>query len=111
MLIKGTNDERPLCKLSPFAVNKAIVAILGSDPFNIKKLRNGSIVVEVEKETQSQKLLKSIKLNQTMDNTIPIDVLPHYSLNTKKGAIRRPDIKDCTDDKLLGGLKTEGVSS
>ena len=31
LLIKGTNDERPLYKLSPFAVNKAIVAILGSD--------------------------------------------------------------------------------
>ena len=27
LLIKGTNDERPLYKLSPFAVNKAIVAV------------------------------------------------------------------------------------
>ena len=36
LLVKGTNDERPLCRLSTFAVNKAIVAILGSDPFNIK---------------------------------------------------------------------------
>ena len=26
LLIKGTDDERPLCKLSPFAVNKAFVA-------------------------------------------------------------------------------------
>ena len=109
LLIKGTNDERPLYKLSPFAVNKAIVAILGSDPFNIKKLRNGSILVEVDKETQSQKLLKTTKLNLTMDNAIPIDVSPHYSLNTKKGVIRCPDIKDCTDDKILEGLKTEGV--
>ena len=109
LLIKGTNDERPLYKLSPFAVNKAIVAILGSDPFNIKKLRNGSILVEVDKETQSQKLLKTTKLNLTMDNAIPIDVSPHYSLNTKKGVIRCPDIKDCTDDEILEGLKTEGV--
>ena len=62
LLIKGTNGERPLYKLSPFAVNKAIVAILGSDPFNINKLRNGSILVEVDKETQSQKLLKTTKL-------------------------------------------------
>ena len=53
LLIKGTNDERPLYKLSTFAVNKVIVAVLGSDPFNIKKLRNGSILVEVDKETQS----------------------------------------------------------
>ena len=68
---KGTDDERPLSKLSPFAVHKTIVAILGSDPFNINKLRNGSILVQVDKETQSQKLLKTTKLNLTMDNAIP----------------------------------------
>ena len=109
LLIKGTNDERPLCKLSPFAVNKAIVAILGSDLFNIKNLRNVSILVEVDKETQSQKLLKTTKLNLTMDNAVPIDVSPHYSLNTKKGVIRCPDMKDCTDDKILEGLKAKGL--
>ena len=109
LLIRSTNDERHLCKLSPFAFDKAIVAILGSDPFNIKKLRNGSILVLVDKETQSQKLLKTTKLNPTMDNAIPIDVSPHYSLNTKKGVIRCPDIKDCTDDEILEGLNAEGV--
>ena len=45
LLVNGTDDERPFCRLSPFAVNKAIVAILGSDPYNIKKLRNGNILV------------------------------------------------------------------
>ena len=79
LLMKGTNDERPLYKLSPFADNKAIVVVLGSDPFNIKKLRNGSILVEVDKETQSKNLLKTSKLNLTMDNAIAIDVSPHYS--------------------------------
>ena len=93
LLIKGTNDERLLCKLSPFAVNKAFVAMLGSDPFNIKRLRNGSILVEVDKETQSKKLLKTTKLNLIMDNAIPINVSPHYSWNTKKGVIRCPDKK------------------
>ena len=77
----------PLATLSPFAVNKAIVAVLGSDPFNIKKLRNGEILIKVDKEAQSSKLLKTTKLNLTMDNVIPITVSPHYSLNTKKGVI------------------------
>ena len=40
LLVKGTDNERPLSKLLPFAVNKAIVAVLGPDPFNMKKLRN-----------------------------------------------------------------------
>ena len=83
--------------------------MLGSDPFNIKKLKNGSILVEVDKETQSKKLLKTTKLNLTMDNAIPINVSPHCSLNTKKGVIRCPDIKDCPDDEILEGLKAEGV--
>ena len=59
LLIKGTDNERPLFKLSPFAVNEAIVAVLGSDPFNIKKLRNGEILIEVDKEAQRNKLLKT----------------------------------------------------
>ena len=66
LLVKGTDNERPLSKLSPFAVNKAIVAVLGSDPFNMKKLRNGDILVELDKENQSSKLLKTTKLNCTM---------------------------------------------
>ena len=93
LLIKGTDNDRPLPKLSPFAVNKAIVAVLGSDPFNIKKLRNGEILIEVDKETQSRKLLKMTKLNLTMDNVIPVTVSSHYSLNTKEGVIRCSDIK------------------
>ena len=109
LLVKGTDNERPLSKLSPFSVNKAIVAVLGSDPFNIKKLRNGDILIEVDRETQSSKLLKMTKLSLIMDNVIPISVSPHYSLNTNKGVIRCPDIKDCTDDEILEGLKDEGV--
>ena len=109
LLVKGTDNERPLSKLSPFAVNKAIVAVLGSDPFNMKKLRNGDILVELDKENQSSKLLKTTKLNLTMDNVIPITVSPHYNLNTKKGVIRCPNIKDCSDEEILDGLKDEGV--
>ena len=107
LLIKGTDNERPLSKLSPFAVNKAIVAVLGSDPFNIRKLRNGDILVD--KEAQSSKLLKTTKLHLTMDNAIPIAVSPHYSLNIKKGVIRCPDIKECSDEEILEGPKDEGV--
>ena len=109
LLIKGTDNERPLSKLSPFAMNKAIVAVLGSDPFNIRKLRNREILIEVDKEAQSSKLLKTTKLHLTMENVIPITVSPHYSLNTKKGAIRCLDIKECSDEEILEGLKDEAV--
>ena len=93
LLIKGTDSERPLSKLSPYPENKGIVALLGSDPFNIKKLRSGEILIEVDKEAQSSKLLKMSKLNSTMDNVIPISVLPLYTLNTKKGSLDAPILK------------------
>ena len=109
MLVKGTDNERPLSKLSPFAVNKVIVAVLGSDPFNIRKFRNGDIWIELDKETQCSKLLKTTKLSLTMGNVIPIIVSPHYRLNTKKGVIRCSDIKDCIGEEILKGLKDEGV--
>ena len=44
-----------------------------------------------------------------MDSVNLITVSPHYSLNTKKGLIRCPDIKDCSDEEILEGLKDEGV--
>ena len=108
LLVYKRHNERPLFKLLPFAVSKAIVAVLGSNPFNIKKLRNREILIEVDKEAQSNKLLKTTKLHLTMENVIPITVSPHYRLNTKKGVIRCPDIKECSDEEILG-LKDEGV--
>ena len=44
-----------------------------------------------------------------MDNVISISVSPHYSLNTKILLIRCPDVKDCTNEEILEGLKDEGV--
>ena len=66
-------------------------------------------MVEVDKENQSSKLLKMTKLNLTMDNVIPITVSPHYNLWTKKGVIRCPVLKDCSDEEILDDLKDEGV--
>ena len=63
----------------------------------------------MDKEAQSNKLMKTTKLNLTMDNAIPIIVQPHYSVNTKKWVIGCPDIKECTDEEILEGLKDEGV--
>ena len=62
-------------------------------------MRNREILIEVDKEAQSSKLLKTTKLNLTMENVSPITVLPHYSQNTKKGVIRCPDIKECSDEE------------
>ena len=105
VLIKGTDNERPLSKLSPFAVNKAIVAVLGSDPFNIRKLRNGEIIIEVDTEAQSSKLLKTTKLHLTMENVIPITVSPHYTrpLWVRGCRISPTYPPACRKRRLIGG--------
>ena len=63
----------------------------------------------MDKEAQNNKLMKTTKLNLTINNVIPIEVQPHFSLTTMKGVIRCPDIKECTDEEILEGLKDEGV--
>ena len=109
LVVKGSDPSNSLSKLSPFALNKAMVGILGTEPCNMKKLRDGNILVEVEKEYHSKVLLKIEKLCLTMDISIPVSVTPHNGLNWKKGVIRCHDIKECSDDEILQGLEKEGV--
>ena len=53
LLIKGTDNGRPLPTLSPFAVNMDVVAVLVSDPFKIEKLRNREILIEVKRKLKA----------------------------------------------------------
>ena len=82
-----------------------IVGCLHTDTFNIKKLRNVNILVKVGMEMLNKKLIKTTKLNLNLDNAIPIEVSPLYTLHTKIRFIRCPDIKDCTNEEILQGLK------
>ena len=50
LLIKGIDPERPIYKLSPFALNNAIVSILGYDPLSMKRLSNGNVFVKLSCE-------------------------------------------------------------
>ena len=52
---------------------------------------------------------KTTKLNLTTYNAVSFEILPHNILNTKKGVIRCSDLKDCTDEEILEGLKDKGV--
>ena len=54
LLAKCTDGERPSYKLSPLNVKRDIVAILGSDPFNMNNVWNENIFVEVDKETNQE---------------------------------------------------------
>ena len=57
LVIESPNDGA-LQKLSPFVIQKGLVGLAG-EPKTVKKLRNGSLLVECSSEKHSLCLLKS----------------------------------------------------
>ena len=60
IVVKSAVEERPLSKLSPFAVQKSFQAIAGTLK-STKRLRDGSFLVECSRKTQAENLLKTVK--------------------------------------------------
>ena len=100
----SSEDGKNLTTLSPFAINKGIEGVVGT-PKSIKRLRSGDILVEVSRSTQANNLLKTKSLID-----VPVQVTPHRSLNSSKGVIRCPDIKNCSDEEILDNLASQHVT-
>ena len=56
LFMESSNDDLPLSKLSPFAVQKGLQAVAGTLK-SIKRLRDRSFLVECGKRAQAQNLL------------------------------------------------------
>ena len=65
-------------KKSAFAILKGLEGLAG-EPKSVKKLKNGSLLIECATECHSKNLLKA----KTLCN-IPINVTPHTTLNSSK---------------------------
>ena len=81
-IVESASEDIPLQKLSPFAVQKGFQAIAGTLK-SIKRLRNGSFLVECSKRAQAQNVLQT---NRFIDR--PVKVLIHKTLNSSQGVIR-----------------------
>jgi hypothetical protein len=68
-----------------------------------KKLRNGSVLIEVACKAQADNALK-----MQMWVSTPAKVTAHRSLNTCKGVIRCRDLRDCSDAEVLEALESRG---
>ncbi len=90
--------------LSIFGIQKLLKCAVG-DVKNAKKLRNGSVLIEVVSKAQAENALKMKVWIST-----PVKVTAHRSLNTCKGVIRCRDFKDCSEAEVLEALSHEGVS-
>ena len=104
LVIGSTNDEA-LKKLSPFAIQKGLDCLAG-EPKSVKKLRNGSLLIECPTQRHSKNLFKS----KTLYN-IPINVTPHTTLNFSKGVVRSKDLEGVSEEEICENLSSQGVSS
>ena len=87
LIIESTNKEKPISSLLPFVIEKQIEASIGT-PKSVKKLRNGTLLVETTRKAQTEKLLK---LNKFFNLTV--EVTTHKTLNSSKSIIRDRNLK------------------
>ena len=103
-LVVQSVDNEPI-KLSIFAIQKLIQMAVGSIK-TAKKLRNGSVLLEVSNKVQADRALAMTNWIDT-----PVRVTAHRSLNSSKGVIRCREFRDCEDDEVLAALSPQGVSA
>ena len=104
LMMTSRDDEKSLSRLSTFAIQKGIQGLVG-EPRTIERLRSGDLLIGVDRETHSTKLLAIKELAQ-----VPVKVSPHRTLNTSKGVLRTLELKNTTREELLTQLKKQGVT-
>ena len=72
-LMESGDDSLPVTKLSPFAIDKGFKALILGRLRSIKRLRNGTVLVECDAKKQSDLLLKSQKL---VDRPMKVSIYP-----------------------------------
>ena len=99
------DDKKSISRLLTFAIQKGIQGLVG-EPKTIKRLRSGALfIIEVDRGMYSTKLLAITELAQ-----VPVKLSPHRTLNTSKGVLRTPELKNTTREELLTQLKKQGVT-
>ena len=103
LVMESSNDDLLLSKLSPFAIQKGFQAVARTLK-SIKRLRDGSFLVECGKRAQAQNLLRT---NRFIDR--PVRITIHKTLNSSRGVIRCQDLADMTEVEIRDELKDQGV--
>ena len=96
-------EDKPMSKLSPFIIEKTLSGLF--TPVSVKKLGNGTLLVEVNKKPYADILLKIKSFGG-----LKIKAFAHLSLNTSKGVVRSSELSLCTLDELKSHLANQGVT-
>ena len=96
-------EEKQLAKLNPIVIEKTISGMV--IPKSVKKLKDGNLLIEVDKKSYADNLLK-----MKFFGNLKIKAFPHNSLNTSKGVVRSSELSLCTLDEIKTYLQSQGVS-
>ena len=100
LIIESKNKEKPVTSLSPLVIEKQIESMIGTAK-SVKKLKNGTLLVETTRKTQTENL-KNRPLSSVFTE--------HKSLNSSKGIIRNPILRAETEENILEYLKPQVVT-
>ena len=105
IVLSPENENEPLTKLSPFAVEKAILGMYGTVK-KVTKMRSGSLLIEAARAKQAR-MIRDTKSFLNID----VRATPHRSLNTSKGVIRDHgrDLHDMSEADIVMELREQGV--
>ena len=104
LVIESNDQNRPVTSLSPFVIDKTIKACAGSVK-QVKKLRSGVLLIEVDNKKHAENLLK---LKLILD--LSVSVSAHRTLNTCKGVVRSYDLAKNDEAESLRELNSQGVT-
>ena len=110
VLLSSANEEKPLSKLSPFAVQKGFQAIAGTLE-STKKPRDGSFRMECSRRTQAENMLKTVTFVgpcHCHSSSLSCSCV-HTTLNSSRGVIRCRELSDLSEVEIRDELKTQGV--
>ncbi|GBN99203.1 hypothetical protein AVEN_56488-1 [Araneus ventricosus] len=95
------SENNTLKNTSPILIHKTIVAFVGETK-SIKKLNNGSLLIEVTNSKQAENIKKLGKIGN-----IEVTVTPHRTLNYSKGVISESEFQRDLEEDLLDCLKDQ----
>lgn len=104
LVIEPVDKSTPI-KHSIFAIQKVATCAIGQVK-SAKKLRSGSILLEVVSRAQYE---SAMALTKWVD--VDVQVTEHRGLNSSRGVIRCREFRDCSNEEILEALQSQGVTA
>jgi len=101
--ILSAADGSSLSLMSPFLLGKAVKLQAGSVA-NIRKLRNGTVLIKTKDTKQAAPLQRLEKIQE-----IPVKVDAERTLNYSKGVVTCKDLTLCSNEEIVKELKFQGL--